>query len=154
VVQRLADAGGEESLAMVGPAVEQLFREFPLRVGEERGVDDEIALRLNPPPVPVWGFATVAGVTAAALVTTAVAGGINIATYSAGTEQAQKSLESVQPASSVRDQNALVAQSFAVVAVAGTITAVGALATGVCAFFTDWDGYGDVDEDAADASAR
>ncbi len=52
--QRLEAAGGEELLAAVGPAVQELFVEVPLRAGVTRGVDPRLALRLNPPPLSPW----------------------------------------------------------------------------------------------------
>ena len=55
--QPALDAGnGEEFLAAVGPAVEQLFPAQPLRPGVTRGVAEEVALRLHPPPLPKWSF--------------------------------------------------------------------------------------------------
>ena len=53
--RRLEDQGGEELLAAIGPLVQELFPTHPLRVGESRGVDARVALRINPPPLPVWG---------------------------------------------------------------------------------------------------
>jgi hypothetical protein len=60
--QRLKDIGGEELLAAIGPSVEALFPDRELRAGMERGVAPELALRLNPPPLPPWAFWTTVGV--------------------------------------------------------------------------------------------
>jgi hypothetical protein len=50
--QRFEAGNGEELLVAVGPGVEELFPDRPLRAGEERGVPAEVAARLNPPPLP------------------------------------------------------------------------------------------------------
>ena len=52
--RRLVAENGEELLAAIGPAVEHLFSEVPLRAGQTHGVDPKLALRLNPPPLPAW----------------------------------------------------------------------------------------------------
>jgi hypothetical protein len=50
--RHLVPRGGEELLAAVGPLVEELYGDFPLREGETAGVPKELALQLNPPPIP------------------------------------------------------------------------------------------------------
>ncbi len=54
--QRLKAGSGQEFLLSVGPAIEQLFPERALRSGTERGVAKEVALRLDPPPLPPIAF--------------------------------------------------------------------------------------------------
>jgi hypothetical protein len=66
VTKRLVPAGGEEFLAAIGPAVEELFPDVALRSGVTRGVPPEAALRLNPPPLP-WFAPFAAGALAGAL---------------------------------------------------------------------------------------
>ncbi len=56
--QRLKTTDGSELLAAVGPLVQGSFADIPLRPGLTRGVDDAIALRLHPPPVPTWIYWT------------------------------------------------------------------------------------------------
>ncbi len=63
--QRMTEAGGEEFLAVIGDAVQTLFPKLPLREGQERGVSDEIYVRLKPPPIPLWATVSTAGVGAA-----------------------------------------------------------------------------------------
>jgi len=68
VSRRLATKNGEEFLAAVGPGVQELFPALPLRAGQRRGVDPQVALLLNPPPLPpalFWSTVAV-GITAAA----------------------------------------------------------------------------------------
>jgi hypothetical protein len=71
---RLRPRGGEEFLAAVGPVVDQLFSDHPLRPGERAGVDPRLALRLNPPPIPAWATLSVGGAAATALAMAAVTG--------------------------------------------------------------------------------
>ena len=54
--KRLKAADGEELLAIVGDAIATLFPDVQLRAGEVRGVSDELAVRLHPPPLPPWAF--------------------------------------------------------------------------------------------------
>lgn len=78
VEQRLEPAGGEEFLAAIGPAIAELFPDHPLRPGAQRGVDEAIALRLNPPPLPPWSFWTVASAAALAATAGAATGVVNV----------------------------------------------------------------------------
>jgi hypothetical protein len=57
--QRLKAESGQELLASVGPAVEKLYGGYQLRDGTTRGVSKEVALRLDPPPLPKWTTITV-----------------------------------------------------------------------------------------------
>jgi hypothetical protein len=74
VSQRLQVQGGEEVLALVGPAIEQLFPDLPLRDGETRGVAPELALRLNPPPLPLGALVGAGVATGGALLATVASG--------------------------------------------------------------------------------
>lgn len=62
---RLEPNDGEEFLAAVGRAVEELFPDVPLKDGETRGVSEEMALLINPPPLPRWSALAVGGLAAA-----------------------------------------------------------------------------------------
>ena len=67
VQKRLARRrSGEEVLGAVGEAVAALYKDRPLRAGEQRGVAPEVARWLNPPPLPRWVFFTTAGAAAVA----------------------------------------------------------------------------------------
>ena len=63
--QRLKGGSGQEFLASVGPGVQHLFPSFALRAGVVRGVSKEVALKLDPPPLPRWSTITVAVLAAA-----------------------------------------------------------------------------------------
>lgn len=62
---------GTELLAIVGPTVEALYPERPLKEGKTRGVDEAVIKRFNPPPLPKWVFIA----TGVAAVASAGAGG-------------------------------------------------------------------------------
>jgi hypothetical protein len=72
VTRRFAAGNGEEFLAAIGPAVAELFPDVPLKPGATRGVPEEIALKLHPPPLPPAVFYGGLGLTGAAGATTAV----------------------------------------------------------------------------------
>lgn len=65
---------GEEVLALIGPAVEQLFPDLPLRASATRGVDPALAKKLNPPPLSPWIMQTTAATTGVLAVATGAAG--------------------------------------------------------------------------------
>ncbi|MEO0812574.1 MAG: hypothetical protein AAFY60_06900, partial [Myxococcota bacterium] len=140
--QRLTAESGEEYLAAVGPAVEKLFDEYELRDGAERGVPQEMALRLNPPPIPTWGFYSVAG---AALASAGAATGFGVAALIAKNdfENEVGSTSPENPAEGARvveledsfNSRKTLSNAFWI------STGVFAIAGTVMAFFTDWDGY-------------
>lgn len=72
VNRTLEKKDGEEFLSVLGAAVEELLPEAPLRPGMQRGVSQELARRLNPPPLPRWSALTVGSAAVAA----AGAGGV------------------------------------------------------------------------------
>ena len=140
--RRFAAKDGEEFLAAVGDTVVQLWPDRQLRPGERRGVDKEVARRLNPPPLgPVWFTLTT---TAAELATTA--GGAAGAGALLFHGQAQALLD--ESAQHEIDGRVIVENE----ATAGTlsVTSVGLLAgaavaaagSAVLFLFTDFDGAG------------
>lgn len=142
---RLSPADGEEFLAAVGPLVEKLFADRALRAGETRGVDPEIALRLNPPPLPVAVFWSGAALTTATFAAAGVAGVLNA---QAGAEYRALAAEDVVEGAVLVDRRDAQRETAVASWVLVGSGAVLAAATGVVALFTDWQGYG-----AADASA-
>lgn len=149
VDKRLKAGSGQEFLAAVGPSIEELFPEHPIREGMTRGVPKEMALRLDPPPLPRWSFWTAASATLATLA------GAGFYGYLAK--------ESEREWNAQFDDNQVVAGStlgeigdraHSREKMANTLfisSAVVAVASGVMALFTDWHGYGDA---AAGASAN
>lgn len=77
--RRLQRADGTEVLAAIGPLVEEMYPDLPLLPGQTRGVSDVVALRLNPPPVPVWLTASTFGASALLVVGGSVAGALTLA---------------------------------------------------------------------------
>lgn len=138
VTRRLERAGGEELLAAIGPAVDELFAEHPLRPGQVSGVEPELALRINPPPLPPWVFWT----------TTVAAGALAVATVGAGAAHlSARTTFSVQGAADIVDGAAL-KQTEGVIAgsalgfwVGVGATSVVVAAAGVEALFVDWRGH-------------
>lgn len=138
--QRLTPDDGEEFLAALGPAVERLYPERALLPSMRRGVADEVALDLNPPPLPLWVFATTAsGAALLALAGAAatVAAGLSYASYH---DVTAGSVPPGPPVSNTELQ-ALAAQAQGWDLARGVLygaTALVAVAAVVEVFFTDW----------------
>ncbi len=136
VTRRFQAGNGEELLVAIGPAVEELFADVPLRSGKTRGVPKEVALRLNPPPLPPWvvvAGATTAGAAAALSATTAALNLVqadDLARYKA-------SANPFVTATFDDKRGAVDASAIATWSLAGGAVAV-ALATGVATLFTDF----------------
>jgi hypothetical protein len=146
--QRLTPKEGEEYLAVVGDAVAQLYPELSLRPGERQGVDDAVALALNPPPLRPWVFFTTAG---GALLLAGLAGGATAMTALAFDGRERLVASSIPPGQPVAAAAVLAKESEAttwrsvMVALgigAGVVAAAAALET----LFTDWWDYADVGE--------
>lgn len=145
--QRLTDGSGEEFLATIGPGVEKLFPDHGLRGGMERGVPEEMALRLNPPPIPTWGFYSVA---AAAVASAGAATGFGVAALvsknefesevESGTNDAPAQGSEVVDLQDQFNSRRDLSNAFWI------STGVFAIAATVMAFFTDWEGYQDAAE--------
>ena len=109
------------------------------------GVSDEVALRLDPPPLPSWLTYTVGGVTIA----TAGAGGVfGLLAQGAQREYDQYAEQSIDNEISGKklkkkgnrlEDRVLYANSLFIAA--GAL----ALTTAIMALFTDWWGYGDAE---------
>jgi hypothetical protein len=140
---KIVPAGdGTEFLAEVGPAVEALFPDRPLRAGETRGVNEEAARRLSPPPLPAWVFWGGAGTSAVLLVASAAAGAVQLASYGEYKDLAARSAtEDVSGALLASAGDAAVASEVTGWALLGGAVFVGALAA-VSYPLTDFDGYG------------
>jgi hypothetical protein len=141
--QQLTDANGEELLAAVGPAVAKMFADVPLRAGAERGVAPEVALRLNPPPVPAWAFYTAAGATAVGLAATALTGWWWFSADSALQQTFVDAKTTRTPGQRVKDEQAEVQRANAVFWIVAGVTGALAVTTGVMVPFTDFRGLGE-----------
>jgi len=143
--RRLTPEDGAEFLAAIGPIVEQLYQGYPLRPGTERGVADEVALSLNPPPLPTWVFWATAG---AAVGVGALGGGAALITKSKYDDYNHTFRESQNEvlANSVLEDKKSEAETWGQ-AMLGLLVTAGVLAAGAGleAVFTDWHGYGEAD---------
>lgn len=143
--RRLAWEDGSELLAAVGPLVEECFPDVPLRPGQTRGVDDAIALRLHPPPVPTWAFYA----DAAVVTTLGVAGGaFAVLNRVVVADHDQFVAATVGGGTSVRGVDVRAKQdAIGQTAIASWVLLGGAAVAGislaVLAPFTDWDGLAD-----------
>ncbi|MDP2342156.1 MAG: hypothetical protein Q8O67_14460 [Deltaproteobacteria bacterium] len=141
--RRLDDQHGEECLAAIGPAVAELFVDVPLRPGLTRGVDPQEGLRLNPPPLPVWAFATSAATTGVALATTGVALAVFVGASGNANSLIERSTKEDVVAADLTGQINVAETSFGAAAAAGAITTAFAATTVVLGLFTDWQGHQD-----------
>ena len=146
--RRLAPAGGEEFLAALGPVVEKLFADHPLQAGRTRGVDERIALLLNPPPLPVWATVVVGGGAFVAGAGAAVASTALLATQDAF-DKAQRAAKDADRSLAgdslvtLRDDGVALATTTNVLLGATLVLGVTAA---VMAPWTDWAGLADDDE--------
>lgn len=144
VTHRFKSGDGEEFLALVGPAIAELFADYPLRPGRVRGVSQELVSRLNPPPLPTWAFYSTAGTAGAA----AVVGGVFAALFIDAQNQyralAQQSLTEPVRGSDLATLATRAGTNATAANVAFATAGALALAAGVEAFFTDWNGYRDM----------
>jgi hypothetical protein len=138
---RVKKGDGQPLLDAVGPVVQALYPDKPLRPGLLRGVDPEIGRRLNPPPLPRWAFAATATAAAMALATGATFGLLANNARDDYKALADRSRLEVVPGAELiavqdrLDTNARMANIFLV---AGGALAAAAVAEG---FFTDWKEY-------------
>ena len=73
-VNKVLPAGnGLEFLGEIGPAVETMFPDVPMRPGQTRGISPELARRLTPPPLSPWIFGAAAVTSGALLLGSGVA---------------------------------------------------------------------------------
>jgi hypothetical protein len=143
VDKRFDGGNGEELLGTIGPAVQELFNDFGLKEGAERGVDKEAGSRLNPPPLAPWMTIAVGAAAGGALVG-AVGAGV-VSKLLEQSVQARIDASVKTPANGAELKRDFDTSKNAAV-VANVLYAVGAglgLATGAMAIFTDWWGYGE-----------
>ena len=138
---RFARGNGEGFLGAIGPGVEQLFADHPLRPGETRGVDKEAAFLLNPPPLPPWAWFSTVG---AGVVAVGVAAGVGLFTASEVTridERLQQStINVVDGGGLVADHQRAVNASIVAWSVGAAAGAV-FVAAAVLVPFTDFAGH-------------
>jgi hypothetical protein len=138
VSQRLTPDDGVEFLAAVGGSVEKLFPDARLRAGAKRGVPDEVALALNPPPVAPAATISLA---AATVLAACAAGGVGLfelqgeATFGA---LVAKSKTTTIDAVSVSDARAQTSTLATTTNVLWIVAGSAAVATAIAAPLTNW----------------
>lgn len=136
VTRRFQAGNGEELLVAIGPAVEELFAEVPLRAGKTRGVAKEMAQRLNPPPLPPWVVVTGAATAGAAALLASVTAVVNLA-QADDLARYKAAANPFVTATFDEKRGAVDASALGTWSLAGSAIAVG-IATGVAALFTDF----------------
>ncbi len=139
--QRLKLANGSEYLAAVGPAVEQMFSDFRLKEGAVRGVAKDVALRLDPPPIPVAATLAVGGVAAGAAIAAGVFSVLFLFAQNAYDAKATEgTIQPIQGSELKALESTLVQRQWLANGFWIGSGSVALIAT-VMAFFTDWKGY-------------
>lgn len=147
VNRRLKAGTGEEFLAAIGPAVETLFPDFPLRQGRKRGVPQEVALRLNPPPLQPWVFWSALGTAAVATSISAMLGGLSAFFYTDYQRYLERGKTERLDGPTLTAKAALTNRTSVAALTTLGVSATLWAATGVTALFVDWQGYGDGGEE-------
>lgn len=140
-----AAGNGEELLVAIGPGVAALFPELSLKDGVARGVAKDMALRLNPPPLPTWVFATGLTATSALLVGAVATGAMNAAALGELASYKRGTIDSDVAEAKADQADRLAYLSYGLM---GAATA-GAIASAVAAAFTDFGGYAAMNEQAS-----
>jgi hypothetical protein len=145
--ENLVAEDGEEFLAAVGPAIKKLFPNKPLRAGMVRGVDEEMALRLNPPPLPQWVFWTGAALTGAGLAATGTFLALNLSAAATLDRLKEDASTGAAPGDfpALEEQTRITNTYGYGTAMAGGVALGLGLATGASAIWTDWKGYQEID---------
>jgi len=148
VQRRLKAGSGQEFLLAVGPSIEELFPGRPVREGAKRGVPDEVALRLDPPPLPTWSFWTAAGTTVGAA---AVGGLFGILARSAQgdyNDLAAQSQQTTIEGRVLKDKSKSVSRNNNTANGLFITAGVLAVTSAIVYLFTDWEGYADSETSA------
>jgi hypothetical protein len=139
--QRLKIGSGSEFLAVVGPAVEDLYKDFALRNGATRGVAKEVGLRLDPPPIPRVATIAIAAVSVATAIAAGILGVMTLTAQSEYTSYAESGLRTpIEGPTLTAKGNTLKGRALGANVLWGTAGGL-AVVSGVMAFFTDWKNY-------------
>jgi hypothetical protein len=141
VTKRVAIVDGSECLAAIGPAVADALPHLPLRPGAVRGVDERLALVLNPPPLSPWIPAAGTLVATTLFVGAGAAGAVNLMAVGRADGLASRAtLEKPASGAALVAEQQLVESSFWVAIGFGGAGVLAAAGAGVAALFTDWSG--------------
>jgi hypothetical protein len=142
VDRRFAKGDGVAFLNSIGSAVEELFKDFALVAGAQRGVEKEAAQRLNPPPLDPWVFGSLVATSAAAVSGAAVAGVLTLVLNDAVAARIEESRDSPVAGADLKREHDAAQGAAAVANVGFGIAGVALASAGVIALFTDFAGYG------------
>lgn len=138
-VNESLDAGDNAAfLRVLGPSVEKLFSGQALALGRVRGVRADVLAMMNPPPIPSWATYLVGGIAVAA------GGAAGAMGYLAKQEETRFNSPDepgpYQGSDFVNTQNRATGYQQATNAlfIGGGVALI---ASGIMAFFTDWDGF-------------
>jgi hypothetical protein len=140
--KQLAHRNGEEVLAIVGPAVEALFPELPLKPGQTRGVDEAIAVYLNPPPLPAWAFWSGVGVSGALAAVTGITGALWLSSDATLQSTFEDAKTTPVPAAQVQRLQESVTSTNAAFWILAGVTTTSVVGTLFALPFTDFDDAG------------
>ena len=144
--RRIDSLDPADVLAAIGPEVQELFPDVPLKPGMTRGVAAEVALRIHPPPLKPWVFWSLTGVSAVALASGAAFTTWNGLAYQAADARSRASVKGPDADGlALQGDIANVRTSFAGLTVAYGAAAVVGVGAGVSLLFVDWSGAGDAE---------
>jgi hypothetical protein len=138
-VNESLDAGDNAAfLRVLGPSVEKLFSGQALALGRVRGVRADVLAMMNPPPIPSWATYLVGGIAVAA------GGAAGAMGYLAKQEETRfNSPEESGPYQGsdfvdIQNRGTGYQQLTHALFIGGGVALI---ASGIMAFFTDWDGF-------------
>jgi hypothetical protein len=148
ISERVADVDLAALLPLIGPAVERLFPDAPLRAGEKAGVDDKAIRVLRPPPLPpalATSMFVVTGLSAAATI------GFFFASENARRDYDDMAARASEEAGSVLYQDVVAEREAAQFGSTVSWSMLGAttlalLTSSILAVFSDWEGLANVQE--------
>jgi hypothetical protein len=147
VTERVAGDDMAALLPLIGPAVDKMFPELPLRSGERSGVEERATRVLHPPPLPSWIAASVFVAGGAGLIATgALVSSWNAAlSRYAGTSKDAETPGAVVYADLLRERDETTAAA-STAWIAGGVTLAVLAVGGALAPFSDWEGLATVEE--------
>jgi hypothetical protein len=148
VSERVADVDLAALLPLIGPSVQRLFPDVPLRPGETAGVDERAERVLRPPPLPpavATSMFVLTGLSAAASAVFFMGSENARRTFEATASRASEQDGSVLYADVVAEREAAVSASTTSLATLG-LTGLALVTSGVLSVFTDWEGLAAVQE--------
>jgi hypothetical protein len=148
VSERVADVDLAALLPLIGPAIERLFPDAPLRAGEKAGVDDRAVRVLRPPPLPpvvATSMFVVTGLSVAATTALFVAADGERRSYEELATRASAQAGSVLYRDVVAEYDAVQSANTLAWGLLG-VSSLAFLTSGILSVFSDWEGLADIQE--------